>query len=1067
MKRLVGVCGACFVLLWVLSAVSTSAVAAPDWENPNVIGLNKEPARCSAMPFADESTAPGAAREESPYFGSLNGNWKFNWVRKPSERPKEFYRPDYDVSGWDEISVPSNWQMEGYGVPIYVNTEYPFQPDPPRVTSEPPREYTSYKLRNPVGSYRRSFTVPLDWDGRQVFIHFGGVKSAFYLWINGKKVGYSQGSMTPAEFNITEYLTDGRNTLAVEVYRWSDGSYVECQDMWRLSGIYRDVFLFSTPRVDLRDFFVRTDLDGNYRNATLELDVNVRNYSSTYEEDLAVNATLLDADGNAVGADPLFARRIPRLAGGGESALRFTTEVKSPHKWSAEKPNLYTLVLRLKDGDGDLLEVKTDEVGFREVEIKGKQLFVNGKPVYIKGVNRHEHDPARGRTVSKERMLQDIKLMKQFNFNTVRTSHYPSHPYWYELCDRYGLYVIDEANVESHGLLQELPKDRPEWREPCVDRMRSVIERDKNHPSVIIWSLGNEAGLGTTQEHMAEWAHDRDPTRPLMYRFKPWMAEDRTTTQGITDIQDWGYPSPQQLEKFGTSKDDPRPFVADEYAHAMGNALGMMEDFWKQYKKHERLCGGCIWDWVDQGLWKTTPAGERYLAYGGDYGDVPNDANFCINGVIFADRRVQPELWEARQVQQWIQTEGEDLTKGRVRVTNEYRFTNLKDFRPVWRLKEDGEVIQEGALAPVDLAPGRSRTVTIPIERPKLEPGAEYWLTVEWQLREPTAWADSGHRVAWEQFEVPFDVPAGPELRLAEQSPVKFDESGDEVDVSGEGFTYTFDKNSGTLSSMEYEGRKIVKNGPVLQVWAKILRNWSRKDLRGNWRKAKLDQMKRSVKSVEVQRVSPRAVEVKVKTEASFPNGGKMACSYTYRVLGSGDVVLTHRVKPGKKLPGDLPRLGMRMKVAGEFNDFSWYGKGPHECYPGRETSGRMGIFSSKVEDLYVPFVMPQEHGNRMHVRWASLTDSTGTGLLVMGDPELNASATRISPENMAQAEHTYDLKPREDIFLHLDHRISCVDARAYRVQTKPYEYSVILRPFSRSKEDPTELSRRQMPASK
>ena len=1055
------------IFLAIVWLATGPAGAAPDWENPNVIGRNKEPARCSGMSFPDESSAVGAGREDSPYFRSLNGNWKFNWVKKPAERPKEFYKPGYDASGWDEIRVPSNWQMEGYGVPIYVNTEYPFQPDPPRVTSEPPKEYTSYELRNPVGSYRRTFVVPEGWDGREVFIHFDGVKSAFYLWVNGKKVGYSQGSMTPAEFNITEYLKDGRNTLAAEVYRWSDGSYVECQDMWRLSGIYRDVFLFSTPPVHLHDFFVRTDLDQSYRNATLELDLNVRNYAASTAEDLTVEANLLDADGVPVSADPLFARHIPRLAGGEESELRFATQIKNPRKWSAEKPYLYALVLRLKNADGEVVEVKSDEIGFREVEIKGKRLFVNGKPVYIKGVNRHEHDPARGRTVSRKRMLQDVTLMKQFNFNTVRTSHYPSHPHWYDLCDRYGLYVIDEANVESHGLLQELPKDLPEWREPCVDRMRSVIERDKNHPSVIIWSLGNEAGLGTTQEHMADWAHDRDPTRPLMYRFKPWMAKDRTTTQGITDIQDWGYPSPQQLEKFGSSDDDPRPFVADEYAHAMGNALGMMDDFWKKYKKYERLCGGCIWDWIDQGLWKTTPDGERYLAYGGDYGDTPNDANFCINGIVFADRRVQPEMWEARKVQQWIQLAGSDLAEGKIRVTNEYRFTNLEDFRAVWRLKEDGEVIQQGTLGRVKLAPGKSRIVTIPFRRPELKSGAEYWLTVEWQLREPTLWADSGHSVAWEQFKMPFDVAAGPAFDVEDQARVKLDESADSIEVSGGSFTYAFDKKSGTLSSMKYEDRQILEEGPVLQVWAKILRNWSRKDLPGNWRKAKLDQLERSVKSVEVQRLSPRAVEFKANTEAAFPNGGKIACTITYRVLGSGDIVLTHKVKPGKNLPKDLPRLGIRMKLADEFDEFSWYGKGPHECYPGRETSGRMGVFSSAVDDLYVPFVMPQEHGNRTDVRWASLTDSSGTGLLIVGNPVVNVSATRISPENMAQAEHTYELKAEDGVFLHIDHRISCVDARAYRVQTKPYEYSVVLRPFSRLKEDPTELGRRRMPTLK
>ncbi|MFZ0035298.1 MAG: glycoside hydrolase family 2 TIM barrel-domain containing protein, partial [Sedimentisphaerales bacterium] len=578
--------------------------AGRDWEDQSTNEINKSPRHATLMPYPDRPSAIEGTREASVYHQSLNGNWKFNWVRRPEDRPVDFYQLSYDVSDWNDISVPSNWEMQGYGTPIYTNATYPFQNNPPSVTSTPPTSYTSYTERNPVGSYRREFTISPEWTGRKVFIHFDGVMSAFYLWINGQFVGYSEDSMSPAEFDITNYLVSGTNVLAAEVYRWCDGSYLEDQDMWRMSGIYRDVYLFSTPQVHLRDFYVRSDMDGSYQNATFYVDANVHNYNASAVGTHTVAVTLLDANGTAVGSDPLVTASLASIAAGAEGKLTMNAAVTNPLKWTAETPNLYQVILTLKDPSNTVIEVEQCKFGFRKVQIISGEFKVNGQKIYVKGANRHEFDPNANKAVSYDRMVQDVKIMKQNNINTVRTSHYPNDPKWYELCDKYGLYVIDEADIECHGDTG-LSGDTS-WQGAFLYRTKNMVERDKNHTCVITWSLGNEAGNGSNFTTTYNWTHGRDTTRPVQY--------EPMGTGANTDIYCPMYLSPSSISGYSGSK----PLIMCEYAHMMGNSGGNFQEYWTAIEANPSAQGGCIWDFVDQGIRKFS-GGKQFWAYGGDF----------------------------------------------------------------------------------------------------------------------------------------------------------------------------------------------------------------------------------------------------------------------------------------------------------------------------------------------------------------------------------------------------------------------------------------------------------------
>ena len=1032
-----------------------------DWENQRVIGRNKEPAHCTLMPHGTCEEAKLGTREASPYYLCLNGNWRFHWVASPDKRPVGFHRLSYDVSGWDEIEVPSNWQLHGYGTPIYTNVIYPFCKDPPRVMGAVPEDWTKAKLPNPVGSYRRNFTVPTSWAGREVFLHFEGVQSAMYVWVNGEEVGYSQGSMTPAEFRITPYLQPGENVLAVEVYRWSDGSYLEDQDCWRLSGIYRDVFLFSTPRVHLRDFFVRTELDGDYRNAALHVDASIVNYAGQDAGAHTLEMTLLDAGGEC-----LTSAAVPPIASGGEATLRLSAEVKSPRLWSCEKPNLYRLLLALKNAAGEVIEVETCRVGFREVEIKDSRLWVNGVPVWLKGVNRHEHDPDRGRSVRLDTMLKDIELMKRFNVNTVRTSHYPNQPAWYDLCDEYGIFVIDEANVESHGMGYEeesLGHDSS-WELAHVDREVSMVHRDKNHPCVIIWSMGNEAGPGRNFQVGREAILAIDQTRPIHYERDNEKA----------DIDSAMYPSVEWLDRVGQIE-SPKPFLMCEYAHAMGNAVGNLAEYWEVIERHKRLIGGCIWDWVDQGLRKKTADGCEYFAYGGDFGDQPNDGSFCINGIVFPDRSVSPKMWEMKHVYQYVDVEPVNLLEGEVRFRNKYFFTNLSEFDIRWRLTADGVMVQEGRLAAPEVAPLESKVVRLPLDPPVLEPGAMYHLRVGLHLRQDTRWAKAGHEVAWQQFEVPYDVPAPPVMETAQMPVMNTVESGDRITISGRDFELVFSRKTGTVAALRYSGRPVICEaadrvcGPVLNVFRAPVNN--DKYCADSWRDARLADLWREVKVVTVDSANPQAVTIETLVESHGANGCRFDLLTTWTVLGNGCINVSSSIVP-HDAPSVLPRVGLRMELPPEYDAFTWLGRGPHENYPDRKRSADVGLYTTTVAEQFVPYIDPQETGAKQDVRWAALTDKSGGGLLVVAAPTMSVTALHYTSQELAQARHPVELPDSDRVYLCVDcgqnglGGASCGPAPMdkYILRPRPMTFSFSLRPYSKEMGDLVDVARHVLP---
>ena len=1026
----------------------------PDWENPQMLERNREPARATSVPYADEETALTGERGLSPYFRLLDGTWGFHYAPSPAQAPVGFHEVLYDAPAWDVIPVPSCWQMHGYGRPHYTNVRYPFPVDPPYVPQD-----------NPVGSYRREFELPADWEGRQIFLVFEGVSSAFYVWVNGHMVGYSQGAHLPSEFNLTPYVHQGNNLLAVQVYQWSDGSYLEDQDMWRLSGIFRDVYLIATPNLHLRDVGIRTHLDKKFEDVVLELQVALKNYTAEKVGGFRVDAHLLDAEGAVVvahkGDGPVS------LAAHQECAVRSEIPVPSPRTWSAEEPNLYTLLVSLIAPDGGIAEVQRFAVGFRSVAVKGQRVLVNGKPITIKGVNRHDTHPDLGYAVSLESMIRDITLMKQHNINAVRTSHYPNDPRWYDLCDRYGLYVIDEADAETHGMdatgdVGRLAKD-PVWEAAFVDRASRMVERDKNHPSIIIWSLGNESGYGPNHDAMAARIREADPTRLIHY--------EQAHESPIVDIVSTMNPQVEALIAQGQRTDDPRPFFMCEYAHAMGNGPGNLKEYWEAIRTHPRLLGGCIWEWVDHGIRQHTPSGEEWFAYGGDFGDEPNDGNFCIDGLNFPDRIPHTGLIEYKKVIEPVHVEPVDLSAGTVKIENRYDFSSLRHLNGAWSVTRNGDILEQGGFAMPEVPARGEATVTVPYSLPEARPGAECWLNISFTLAEATLWAPRGHEVAWAQFRLP---PEPPPMRITAHGgmpAIHLTETDDAFVITGDEFHLHLDRRAGAISCWGYQGLQLVAAGPRLNVWRAPTDNdvWAARE----WRRAGLDRLTHRVARVEAHRVEPEVVQLEVESvlaAVSLPPA--FTCRYRYTVYGTGDVVIETTVTPSERLP-NLPRIGLQMRLPGEFDRFAWYGRGPHESYVDRTESARVGVYQGTVQDQYVPYIMPQENGNKTDVRWAAVTNARGLGLLAVGMPLLEVSAHHYTTDDLTRAQHTFDLLRRDETILNLDHRqcglgsASCGPGPLpqYLIEPKETLFAVRLRAFSAEDVPPMRLAR-QSPAS-
>ncbi|MFD7659432.1 glycoside hydrolase family 2 TIM barrel-domain containing protein [Actinosynnema sp. NPDC059797] len=1026
----------------------------PEWNNNiGIFEVNSEPPHATSMPYADLEQALNADRTTSPYRLDLTGTWRFKHVARPADRDLNFHRTDVDDSAWRTIPVPANWQQHGYDFPIYTNFTYPWWgANGQNENAQPPFAPTRF---NPVGQYRRRFDLPTAWQGRRVHLHFEGVKSAFYLWVNGTKVGYREGSYTAAEFDVTDHVRAGTNLVAVEVYRFPDGDWLEDQDMIRLSGIFRPVFLYSVPPVHLRDFTLTTPLRDNYTNADLAVKVALRNRGAQQSGTYSVEVQLYDARRQAVWSSPL---RLPVNVGsvpvGQDATGQGSQGVPGVKLWSAEHPNLYTAVLHLRDPSGAVTQTASARVGFREFALSGGLMRINGRPVSLRGTNRHETDPDRGQAVTREDMVRDIVLMKRLNINAVRTAHYPNNPLWYDLADEYGLYVMDEANLETHGVRDSYPASNPAWTAAVVDRAVQMVHRDKNHPSVVIWSLGNEAGGGSNFVTMRNAIRAADPTRVIHYE-----GDNR---REVSDIRSRMYESPAAVEGRGRDTSDTRPYVMIEYSHSMGNSTGNFKEYWDVVRRYPVLQGGYIWDFVDQGLRRPIPSGGgTYLAYGGDWGDNPNDGNFCANGIVTADRRPAGKAAEVKRVYQAINVSaGADVAGGVVRITNENLFTNVNEFTGRWALVADGAVVQSGTLtaAQLDIAPLTSKTVQLPVRRPTAPaPGEEHFLELSFVLATATAWADAGFEVARQQLPVDFSSPPVVPTPVADVPALTVTEAGDRVTVAGTDFTVVFAKATGTISSFDAMGVRLVNSGPAPNFWRAPTdndRGNGHPSRNGTWRRAGLD---RTVTGFSVSRPSDRAVRVAVS--GTLPTSTTSRYTTTYTVYGNGEIKVDNTLHPGAATLPYIPEVGTILFLPAELEQVRYYGRGPQENHWDRNSGSDVGVYSSTVSGQWTGYIRPQENGNKTDVRWVALVNGNGRGLLAYGEPLLEVNASHFTPEDLSTGvRHDYQLTRRSEVVLRLNHRQTGVGGNdswgaqpldQYKLfANRDYSYTYRLRPL-------------------
>ena len=1027
-----------------------------EWENLDILQINKEESYATSIPYEDELSA--VQGKASKWKINLNGEWKFNFSKNPIERPIDFYLDDYNTDGWDTLVVPSCWEIKGYGFPIYTNVAYPNPVKTDSLEAIPSIDHND----NPVGSYIREFQIT-DWNDKEVFIHFAGVKSAFYLWINGEKVGYSQGSMTPAEFNITPYIKNGKNTVAVEVYKYSDGSYLEDQDMWRLAGIFREVFVISKPKVDIRDHYIYCDLDDKYEDAILNIMAKINNYKLAEVTGYSLTIGLLDCDGAYVGEKVLTSQEVS-VDAQQQVTVDMAARISSPLKWSAEIPNLYKVVMTLLDENNLVIEVRVTEFGFRKVEIKDAQLLINGKPIMIRGVDRHEFGPEDGHSISCDLIEKDIKLMKSFNINSVRTSHYPNATAFYELCDRYGIYVMDEADIETHGLRESIPGSDPKWTKPCVDRVQRMVERDKNHPSIILWSLANESGDGDNFKIMKQAALDIDNTRPIIYEGDRQVA--------YSDIFVQMYAPPQRVEEIGRgervlSQGDPtykekeiyvteaeygdKPYLLAEYAHIVGNSLGNFQKYMDAFEKYPRNIGGYIWDFVDQSILRKTEKGEDFWTYGGDFGDMPNDGNFCGNGVFAADRSPRPAAFEVKKVYQEIKAHALDLNKGIVAVENKYRFQSLDFVRLNWKLLEDGILVEENRIDNIIdniiVNPMETKEVTLPYINFAFKQDKEYHLTVEFSLTEDMPWAPKGYVIAWDQFELPMSHRIIPEVAVNNgQMTVKEIES--EIEIVSDDFRVVINKEKGVISEYVYKGTRMItgaispnfyrptidNDNGIVRIVTKMIEKLEKQDSPAA--KAQLEQMRMGIRQVsdqtwketestrkvtKLKRLQENDSKIIVHVESEV-NIGQEPHVLEYTIYSSGEIDVCQRLTPNK----ELIRFGTQMQISSNYNQMTWFGKGPHETMFDRQTGAEIAQYTLPVKDTIHTYLKPQENGNRTEVRWVALTDRQGQGLRFtdISGTLLYVSAWPYTMEELDQATHVHELPIHDDIItLNIDYR--------------------------------------------
>jgi beta-galactosidase len=1027
----------------------------PEWNNNiGIFQVGSEPAHATFMPYADLQQALRADRTDSPYRLGLDGDWRFQHADRPADRDTEFWRTDRDDSDWDTMPVPSNWQLAGYDFPIYLNVTYPWWgANGQHENAQPPFAPTRF---NPVGQYRRIFDLPAAWQGRRVHLHFEGVKSGFYLWVNGTKVGYREGSYTPSEFDVTEHLRAGANLIAVEVYRFPDGDWLEDQDMIRLSGIFRSVFLYSLPTVHLRDFKIETPLRDNYTNADLSVAVAVRNKGAQQTGTYTVETQLYDANDQPVWPAPLTTQvAIGSVPTGQDATARGSKAVSGPKLWSAEHPHLYTAVLRLRDPSGAVTQTVSARVGFREFAIRSGLMRINGKPVSLRGTNRHEIDPDHGAALTREDMIRDITIMKRLNINAMRTAHYPNQPDWYDLADEYGMYVMDETNLETHGIRDTYPGSNAAWTAPVIDRAAQMVHRDKNHPSVVMWSLGNEAGGGSNFVAMRDWMRAADPTRIVQYE-----GDNRSV---VSDIRSQMYNTAAGIRDRALDTGDTRPYILVEYSHGMGNSNGNLKEYWDVIRQYPILQGAYLWDFADQALRWPIPlgGGATYLAYGGDWGDNPNDGNFSGNGFVLADRGMTGKSVEVKRVYQAINaTAGANLAAGDVRITNEYAFANVNEFDGSWSLVADGTVIQNGRLtaAQLDIAPLSNKVIQVPIQRPTgIAPGTEHFLELSFTLKAATAWADAGHEVAAQQLPVDFDSPPVVPLPLAQVPTLTDSQTSDRFTVTGDGFSLAVSRATGEIISFDAMGMRLVTSGPVPNFWRAPTdndRGNGHPTRNGTWRAAGRN---RTVTGVVLERPSDRSRRITVT--GTLPTSTQSTFRTTYTVYGNGEIRVDGFLHPGSSSLPYIPEVGTFLTLPAALEHLHYYGRGPEENHWDRRTGSDLGVYTSTVSDQWTPYLRPQENGNKTDVRWVALVDGAGRGLLAAGEPLLEVNASHYTPEDLSgNTRHDYQLTPRQEVVLRLNYRQTGVGGDnswgahpldQYKLfPTRDYSYTYRLKPL-------------------
>ncbi|MDO5104297.1 glycoside hydrolase family 2 TIM barrel-domain containing protein [Capnocytophaga sp.] len=1054
-----------------------------EWESVEELSLNKEQPKAYFFSFADTESARKVLPENAKYHLSLDGNWKFHWVKTPEERPKEFYKPNYDVTTWAEIPVPSNWNIYGiqkdgtlqYGVPIYVNQPVIFyherKVDDWRkgVMRTPPTNWTTYIYRNEVGSYRREFVVPFDWKNREVFINFDGVDSFFYLWINGKYVGFSKNSRNLAAFNITKYLQKGKNTVAVEVYRNSDGSFLEAQDMFRLAGIFRSVALTSTPKVQIRDLQVIPDLDDNYRNGELNISAEIRNLDKKQAQGYKIEYSLYEnklySDENTQVSKPIFSTSF-NVASQKSSVVKTKFPLENPKKWSSEFPHRYVLVAQLKDKKNNVIETVSTYTGFRKVEIKdtkaeddefgkaGRYFYVNGKTVKFKGVNRHETNPERGHAITRQQMEEEVKLMQRANINHVRNSHYPDAPYWYYLCDKYGIYLEDEANIESHQYYygKESLSHPKEWEKAHVARVLEMAHATVNSPSIVIWSLGNEAGPGKNFVTAYNALKKFDPSRPVQYE----------RNNDIVDIGSNQYPSIAWMKgaAAGTHKIK-YPFHISEYAHSMGNAVGNLVDYWQAIESSNFICGGAIWDWIDQSMYNYTKDGKRYFAYGGDFGDYPNDGQFVMNGIIFADMTPKPQYYEVKKVYQYIgirlvDEQGNEYnsnSKGgyKIEIFNKNYFKDLSDYEVDCIMYKDGKPYRTMPLIIGNIPPRTKKVFENPLYKisqlePRLEYTAEYFLKIQFKLKEDKPWASKGYVQAEEQFLLKSPSQRPFITEVAQGSKIQLSDEGNLKVLKNNGFTAKFDTKTGTIFSLQYGNQTIIENGngPKLNALRAFVNNdnWFYQ----KWFEKGLHNLKHNAVSNRIVENKNGSVSVYFTVVSQAPNAAKIhggtssgrnkieeltdkkfgekdfkfTTNQIYTIYPDGSVELQAAIT-SNDLWLTLPRLGYMMTIPQRYENLTYYGRGKHDNYNDRKTGAFIEQFSGKVKDEFVHFPKPQDMGNHEEVRWISLTDNHGNGAIFVPNQPMSASALQHTATDMILAPHPHELPEAKDTYLHLD----------------------------------------------